>query len=45
MSEEHLEKLRDQLWEVANRLRGNMSASDLYFLPWASFSTNTCRRR
>lgn len=26
------QKLRDQLWEVANRLRGNMSASDfMYF--------------
>ena len=28
MSEELQQKLRDQLWEVANRLRGNMSASD-----------------
>ena len=27
MSEELQQKLRDQLWEVANRLRGNMSAS------------------
>lgn len=26
MSEELQQKLRDQLWEVANRLRGNMSA-------------------
>ena len=32
MSEELQQKLRDQLWEVANRLRGNMSASDfMYF--------------
>ena len=30
MSEELQQKLRDQLWEVANRLRGNMSASDFY---------------
>jgi type I restriction-modification system DNA methylase subunit len=28
MSEELQQKLRDQLWEVANKLRGNMSASD-----------------
>ena len=25
MSEELQQKLRDQLWEVANRLRGNMN--------------------
>ena len=25
MSEELQQKLRDQLWEVANKLRGNMS--------------------
>ena len=32
MSEEFQQKLRDQLWEVANKLRGNMSASDfMYF--------------
>lgn len=32
MSEELQQKLREQLWEVANRLRGNMSASDfMYF--------------
>ena len=32
MSEELQQKLRDQLWAVANRLRGNMSASDfMYF--------------
>ena len=32
MSEELQQKLRDQLWEVANRLRGNMSAGDfMYF--------------
>ena len=32
MSEELQQKLRDQLWEVANRLRGNMLASDfMYF--------------
>jgi len=32
MSEELQQKLRDQLWEVANKLRGNMSASDfMYF--------------
>ena len=30
MSEELQQKLRDQLWEVANRLRGNMSAKRLY---------------
>ena len=28
MSEELQQKLRDQLWEVANKLRGNMSARD-----------------
>ena len=27
MSEELQQKLRDQLWEVANKLRGNMSGS------------------
>ena len=32
MSEELQQKLRDQLWEIANKLRGNMSASDfMYF--------------
>ena len=37
MSEELQQKLRDQLWEVANRLRGNMSASDfMYFIPFFS---------
>lgn len=45
MSEELQQKLRDQLWEVANRLRGNMSASDFMYFTWDSFSTNTCRRR
>ena len=28
MSEELQQELRDQLWEVANRLRGNMSARE-----------------
>ena len=38
MSEELQQKLRDQLWEVANRLRGNMSASDfMYFTLGFSF--------
>lgn len=32
MSEELQRNLRNQLWEVANKLRGNMSASDfMYF--------------
>ena len=32
MSEELQQKLRTQLWTVANTLRGNMSASDfMYF--------------
>ena len=32
MSEELQQKLRSQLWTVANTLRGNMSASDfMYF--------------
>ena len=31
MSEELQQKLRDQLWEVANKLRGNMSASDFVY--------------
>ena len=32
MSEELQQNLRNQLWEVANKLRGNMSASDfMYF--------------
>lgn len=30
MSEELQQKLRSQLWAVANALRGNMSASDFY---------------
>ena len=42
MSEELQQKLRDQLWEVANKLRGNMSASDfMYFIS----SINTCLKR
>ena len=51
MSEELQQKLRDQLWEVANRLRGNMSASDfMYFatlciLPWGLSFINTCRKK
>ena len=44
MSEELQQKLRDQLWEVANKLRGNMSASDFISL-WALSSINTCRRK
>ena len=32
MSEELQQKLRAQLWEVANNLRGNMSANEfMYF--------------
>lgn len=32
MSEELQQNLRDRLWEVANKLRGNMSAGDfMYF--------------
>ena len=32
MSEELQQKLRSQLWEVANKLRGNMTAGDfMYF--------------
>ena len=34
MSEELQQKLRDQLWEVANKLRGNMSASDFMYWPY-----------
>ena len=49
MSEELQQKLRDQLWEVANRLRGNMSASDfMYFLcilPWGSSFINICQKK
>jgi len=30
MSEELQQKLRSQLWTVANTLRGNMSASEFY---------------
>ena len=32
MSEELQQKLRDQLWEVANKLRGKMSASDIKYI-------------
>ena len=32
MSEELQQKLRSQLWTVANTLRGNMSASDFIIL-------------
>ena len=42
MSEELQQKLRDQLWEVANRLRGNMSASD--FMYFSSF-LNICQKK
>ena len=35
MSEELQQKLRDQLWEVANRLRGNMSATISCTSHWA----------
>lgn len=35
MSEELQQKLRAQLWEVANNLRGNMSANDLCTSRWA----------
>lgn len=45
MSEELQQKLRDQLWAVANRLRGNMWQAILCILLWDSFSINTCRRR
>ena len=45
MSEELQQKLRDQLWEVANRLRGNMSASDFMYLPWGLSFINTCRKK
>ena len=45
MSEELQQKLRDQLWEVANKLRGNMSASDSCISPLALSSTSICRRR
>ena len=45
MSEELQQKLRDQLWEVANKLRGNMSASDFMYFTLGSSSTNTFRRR
>ena len=31
MSEELQQKLRTQLWTVANTLRGNMSASDFMY--------------
>ena len=31
MSEELQQKLRSQLWEVANKLRGNMTAGDFMY--------------
>ena len=40
MSEELQQKLRDQLWEVANRLRGNMSASDFMYFLSSSYKCN-----
>ena len=43
MSEELQQKLRDQLWEVANKLRGNMSASD--FMYFTSSSINTFQKK
>ena len=45
MSEELQQKLRDQLWEVANRLRGNMSASDFMYFTLVSSSISTCRKK
>ena len=41
MSEELQQKLRDQLWEVANRLRGNMSASDFMYFSFI----NICQKK
>ena len=48
MSEELQQKLRDQLWEVANKLRGNMSASDfmyftLGFQPLCGIARSQCQ--
>ena len=45
MSEELQQKLRDQLWEVANKLRGNMSASDFMYFTLGLSSINTCLKR
>ena len=46
MSEELQQKLRDQLWEVANRLCGNMSASDfMYFTLGFIFYTSNPQLR
>ena len=45
MSEELQQKLRDQLWEVANKLRGNMSAVTSCISLSASSSTSICRKR
>lgn len=46
MSEELQQELRDQLWEVANRLRGNMSASDfMYFTLGVIFYTSNPQLR
>ena len=36
MSEELQQKLRTQLWAVANNLRGNMSANEFMYFRWAS---------
>lgn len=44
MSEELQQKLRDQLWEVANRLRGNMSARIPQPARRRACSTAPCRR-
>lgn len=45
MSEELQQKLRTQLWTVANTLRGNMSASDLCISLWALSFISTYLKR
>lgn len=45
MSEELQQKLRTQLWTVANTLRGNMSAGDFMYFTLDSYSTSIFRRK
>lgn len=45
MSEELQQKLRNQLWTVANTLRGNMSASDFMYFSLGFIFISTFQKR
>ncbi len=45
MSEELQQKLRTQLWAVANNLRGNMSANEFMYFSLGFIFTSISQRR